>query len=145
MTTTSGINYTRVVLGGIVSGIIIFISNGIVNGALLNSDFQVWAQEMGNHIHPPEQSVSMMLWTLMCFLHGIGGVWMYAGIRPRFGADAKTALIAGIFLWAVSKFTTSFDFIALGILPSKIVMGQLIGSFAGILLGILIGAWLYKE
>ncbi len=145
MTEKMNINFARVLRGGIVAGIILFISNGVVNGGILNNDFQNWVNEMGSHIHPLQQSVSMSLWMLMCFIHGIAGVWVYAGIRPSFGAGPKTALLAGFFLWAVSKLTTSFDFIALGILPSKIVTGQLIGSFVGIVLGILIGARLYKE
>ena len=142
---TSNTNLSRVVLGGIVAGIIMFVINGIVNGGFLNNDFQSWANDMGSLIHPPEQSISMSLWVLMCLIYGIAGVWMYAGIRPRFGAGPKTALLAGFFLWTVSKLTTSFDFIALGIFPSKIIVGQLIGSFVAIMLGVLLGARLYKE
>ncbi|MFA6469317.1 MAG: hypothetical protein WCW35_10505 [Bacteroidota bacterium] len=145
MKDTTNINIPRVLLGGIAAGVIVFISNGIVNGAILSSDFQNWAAGMGSLLHPPEQSISMSLWALMCLIHGIAGVWLYAGMRPRFGAGAKTALLAGFFLWTVCKFTASFDFIALGILPGKIITGQIIGSFVGILIGVFVGALLYKE
>jgi len=145
MTSKSTINLSRVLLGGIVAGGIIFIITGIVNGGILNNDFQNWAQGMGNLIHPPQQSISMGLWTVMNFIHGIAGIWIYAVMRPRFGAGPKTALFAGLALWIISKFTTAFDFIALGIFPSKIIAGQLIGSFVAIVLCIILSARLYKE
>jgi hypothetical protein len=48
-------------------------------------------------------------------------------------------------LWFVSKFTVALDLFALGIFPDKILAGQLIGSFFAIQLGVLLGAWIYKE
>ncbi|MCK9410291.1 MAG: hypothetical protein M0R68_14280 [Bacteroidetes bacterium] len=145
MTEKTGVNIARVLLGGVVAGIIIFIINGIVNGGILNSDFEQWGREMGDRIHPPSQSISMSLWTVMCFIYGIVGVWIYACIRPRFGAGPKTALLAALFLWVVSKFSVVLDFIALGIFSDRIIAGQLIGSFVAIVLGIFLGARLYKE
>ena len=38
------------------------------------------------------------------FLLGIVTVWLYAAIRPRFGAGAKTAVIAGLFVWFFAYF-----------------------------------------
>jgi succinate dehydrogenase/fumarate reductase cytochrome b subunit len=141
----TNINYPRLLQGGIVAGFTLFIFAGIVNGGILNADFENWMQGMGNLIHPLPQPVAMPLWTLMSLIHGIGGIWIYAGIRPRFGAGAKTALLAGFILWLVSKFTVALDLFALGIFPDKILAGQLIGSFFAIMLGTFLGAWVYKE
>jgi hypothetical protein len=145
MPENSKINKSRVVLGGMAAGAIIFIVTGVVNGAMLKTEFETWARGMGGLIHPLSQSASLGVWALMNLIHGIAGVWIYAGIRPRYGAGPKTALIAGLALWIVSKFAVGLDFLALGILPSGLIAGQVIGSLVAIMSGVFVGAWLYKE
>ena len=110
-----------------------------------SGELQQWQQGMGSLIHPPAQSISMGLWTAMCFIYGIVGMWIYAGILPRYGAGPITALLAGFALWVASKFTVALDFTALGLVPGRIIAGQAIGGLVAIMLGVLAGAWLYKE
>ena len=132
-------------LGGLVASLVLFAVGGIVNGAILSQDFQAWSASMGNLIEHMSLSHAMILWIVMDLIQGIAVIWIYAAIRPRFGAGPKTAILAGFMLWIVSKAAVALDLIALGVLPHKIIHGQLIGSFIGILLAVLIGAWLYKE
>jgi hypothetical protein len=138
-------NVERVALGGVVAGVILFVLTGVVNGGILSGELRNWVDGMGSLIHPPAQYISMCLWALMSLIVGIVGVWIYAGIRPRYGAGPRTALLAGFLLWTVSKLAVALDFIALGLLPGRIVAGQLIGGFVTILLGVFFGAWTYKE
>ena len=141
----SKFNVLRLVLGGFGAGAVIFILTGIVNGVILRGELQEWQQGMGGLIHPPARSVSMGLWTSMSFIYGIVGIWIYAGMQPRYGAGPMTALLAGFALWVVSKLTVALDFTALGLVPGRIVAGQTLGALVAIMLGILAGAWLYKE
>jgi hypothetical protein len=145
MNPTTNINAARVLLGGLVAGCIIFTVTGIVNGVILNSELENWVQGMGSLLHPPVRSMSMSLWMVMCLLYGVGGVFIYAGIRPRYGAGPKAALLAGLLLWVVSKLAMALDLIALGVLPGRIIAGQLIGGLAAIMSGVFFGAWLYNE
>ncbi len=140
----TAINLTRM-LGSFAAGLVLFFITGAVNGAVLNADFQAWMQSMGSLIHPPAQPVPMALWTLMSLIYGLAGVWIYAAIRPRFGSGPKTALRSRIMLWAISKLATSLDLIALGILPNKIIAGELIGSLVATLAAVFVGAWLYGQ
>ena len=132
-------------MGGFVSGLIMFFLTGAVNAGLLNNDFQAWMHEMGSLIHPPAQSTSMILWTLMSFIYGFVGVGIYVGMRPRFGAGLKTAVLAAVILWLLAKFTTALDLIALGVLPEKIIFAQVASSLVIMLIATTIGAWLYRE
>ena len=143
--TNSKINYGRLLISGLVASIILFAVGGIVNGSILSNDFQAWSGTMGNLIEHMSLSHAMILWIIMDLIQGFGGVWIYVAIRPRFGAGPRTALRAGIMLWIVSKLAVALDILALGVLPHKIIHGQLIGSLIGILLAVLFGAWLYKE
>ena len=143
--TTTTIRSDRVLLGGVVASIILFLFSGAVNGGLLSTDFEVWAHGMGSMAQPPTQATSMVLWTIMSFIYGIGGVWMYAVIRPRFGAGAKTAVIAGFGLWLVSKLPAALDLCALGIFPGRMIAAQLVSSLVAMLVAVLVGARLYQE
>jgi hypothetical protein len=69
------INIGRVILGGTVSAIVLFIASGIINGAVLGSAWQEWLRAMGNLNHAPAEPV------------GFGdlgrclpGVWFYRGL-----------------------------------------------------------------
>jgi hypothetical protein len=145
MKTHTTINTKRVMLGGAAAGALIFILNGVLNGAILSGDFENWMHTMGSLLHPPAQSTSMCLWTLMSFIYGMGGVWLYASIRPRYGAGPKTALTAGLSLWIVSKFVVALDLFTLGIFPERILVVQLIGALFVLLPGVCLGAWVYRE
>jgi hypothetical protein len=141
----SKINTGRVILGGLEAGAIIFVINGVMNGIILKGALLDWVHGMGDLIHPPAQSVSMGLWTLMCLVYGVAGTWMYAAIRPRYRAGPRTALLAGLSLWAMSKLTVALDLIALGLIPGKIIVEQTLGGLVAIMLGVFCGAWAYRE
>ncbi len=145
MTETTKINVARLAAAGAVAGVIHFAMTGIVNGGILRTEMQDWLCGAGGLLHPPTQAVSTSLWALMSLIYGVVGVWIYASIRPRFGAGAKTALLAGLSLWIVSKLTVALDLTALGLVPGRIVVGQSIGGLVAVVLAVFLGAWLYKE
>lgn len=143
-TSPSKINIVRVVLGGIVTGIVLFVASGIVNGVILSQDFKNWSGEMGNLIHPLNFSVSLGLWLIMSTIRGIVSIWVYVGISRIYGAGPKSVLLTGILIWIVSKLAVAIDLTALGVLTPQIVVGQLIGSLVAILLGIYLGSRFYN-
>jgi hypothetical protein len=94
------INLGRVVLGGIVAGLVINIVEGIVNGAVMATQ---WAATMTSLNRSPVMSIKQIVaFNLWGFAVGILTVWVYAAIRPRFGAGPKTAMCAGLFVWATA-------------------------------------------
>jgi hypothetical protein len=139
------INIQRLILGGVVAGVVLSIITGIANASILNDDFQNWATGMGNHLHPPAQPVQICFWVFMCLLDGMVGVCIYAGIRPRLGAGWKTALLAGFLVWIVARLCVAFDMFALGVFPWQLLVGQSILGLVAILPGVLTGAWIYKD
>ena len=91
------INLTRVLLGGIVTGIVVDICEFLLNGVLLSRQ---WAEVMRSLNRAETLSVksiaALNLWGLAV---GILTVWLYAAIRPRFGPGPKTAVCAGMVVW----------------------------------------------
>lgn len=139
------VNVARVILGGLVAGIFIFLAEGVLHHGILKADWQTWHDAVRPVIPGPDQNLSMTLWAVWSLLVGIVGVWIYAGIRPRYGAGVGTGLLAGLITWLAVWLTDALGCFAMGVIPHKIIVLNLAGGFVIGLLGILLGAWLYKE
>jgi len=139
------INTKRALLGGLLAAALIFLVNGAMNGIVLHSQLESWAQSMSSVRHPLAPAHAMGHWTLMCILYGVVGVWIYAGIRPRYGAGPGTALRVSLILWLVAKLATALDLATIGLLPPSLIAGQALTGLVALLVGIPAGAWLYRE
>ena len=138
------INVGRVVIGGIVAAIILFIAGFIIHGAILGADWKAWA-DAGHMPLALSQAGMTVVWIILSLVNGLTGVWIYAGIRPRYGAGAKTALVAGFMLWLAGGLTAALAQCALGNVPHNVVVVGAIGGLIADLIAIVAGAYLYKE
>jgi hypothetical protein len=138
------INHARVVIGGIVAAIILFIAGFIIHGVILESEWAVW-HAAGHMPHALSQGAMTVIWVIVSLINGITGVWIYAGIRPRYGAGARTALVAGFMVWLVGGLVAALAELSLGNVPRGVVVVGGIGSLIADLIAILVGAYFYKE
>jgi hypothetical protein len=91
--------------------------------------------------HAPAAVAGMVIWAVVSLVFGLTGVWIYAGIRPHYGAGWKTALLAGLLLWLAP----SLGQVALGAIPTYVTVVGAVGGLVGALLALLAGASIYKE
>lgn len=75
---------------------------------------------------------------------GIWAVWLYAAIRPRYGAGPKTAAIAGFSWWLIATITT-WQWGDLGFIRFRGLIGLMMTSLPILIAVTMIGAWSYKE
>jgi hypothetical protein len=141
------ISWGRVLLGGLVAAIVWWICEGIVEGMILGADWNAAMLALGRSQAEQQAGMGrfMMYVTAWCILAGILGVWTYAAIRPRFGAGAKTAVIAGIALWCGIYLGPSILHWAMRLWPAKLTCVPLTAGFFESMLATVAGAWLYKE
>jgi len=91
-------NMTRVILGGIVAGIIIDACEGVINGVVLQRQWADTFAALGKSpLLSVKQIVALNIWGLAI---GVLTIWLYAAIRPRYGAGPRTAICAGLAMWA---------------------------------------------
>ena len=136
------INTARVVLGGLLAGLVINISEYILNEPVLG---QQMTEQLARLNLPPVSGSAIGTFVIMGFALGIVLVWLYAAIRPRYGAGPKTAICAALVVWFLAYFYSSVMFGALGIAPTNLlVIGSVWGLVELIVAGVA-GAWLYKE
>ena len=138
------INHARVIIGGIIAAVILFVAGFIIHGLILEPEWAAW-HAMGHMPLALSQGAMTVIWVIVSLINGITGLWIYASIRPRYGAGAKTALIAGFMLWLVGGLVAALAQYSLGIVPHEIVWGGAIGSLIADLIAILAGAYFYKE
>jgi hypothetical protein len=139
------INSGRIVLGGIVAAIVLFITSGVVNGAILGSAWQEWLRAMGSLNHAPAEPMGLAIWAVVSLVFGVTGIWIYAGIRPRYGAGPKTAMLAALLLWLAGWLAPALGQMALGAIPNDVTVVGCVAGLGGSLLAVLAGASLYKE
>ncbi len=137
------ISWNGVILGGILAGIIIDVVEYVLHGVVLNAQ---WRQAMQDLDRPLQETVgSMVFYVLLGVAYGIVAVWLYAAIRPRYGAGPKTALEAGFGVWLLGYLLPAVSWVPMGLFPGHLVAIALVVGLGEILLATLAGAWLYKE
>jgi hypothetical protein len=82
------INLGRVLMGGLLTGLIINVGEFILNVPILGATYEAALADAGLQTSPSE----MVIWPLYAFAMGILAVWVYAAIRPRFGPGVRTAV-----------------------------------------------------
>jgi hypothetical protein len=138
----TGINVTRVLIGGFVAGLVINIGESVLNGWLLAADLTAALERLNL---PPVGGNAIATFVVMAFALGLATVWLYAAIRPRYGAGVNTALCAGATVWFFSYAYPSIGFLVMGFFPTRLTLISLAWGLGELLLAAVAGAWLYRE
>jgi hypothetical protein len=136
------INTGRVILGGLIAGLIFNIFEDVLNGWYLAN---VWPEVMRNLGLPKVDQFGIIEFNLMGFLLGIAAVWIYAAIRPRFGAGPRTAVYAGILTWFTAVFVGDSAPSIMGVYPMATAFVLVVVGLVECVVGTLAGAYFYKE
>ncbi|MFI5185022.1 MAG: hypothetical protein ACHQNV_11520 [Vicinamibacteria bacterium] len=140
----ASMNVGRIVGGGLVAGLVMNVVDGVTNGAILGERWAVEAKRLGLDVSQAAQSQSLIGWVTYDLLCGIVLVWLYASIRPRYGAGPKTAVIAGLALWLITHLAFS-AWAFTGLYSVGIVAATTTGGLVAGVAGGLAGCALYKE
>jgi hypothetical protein len=138
------INTGRVLLGGLVAGVVLNAGDFLIHGVLLTEDLDLMRQRLGLNPAMLSSTATMVTWTVVDFLLGILMVWTYAGLRPRFGAGPKTALLAALVPY-LAVTLVSFGYVQMGIFAQNTFMKEGVLWGANMCAASLAGAWLYRE
>lgn len=136
------INLFRVILGGLVAGFIINLSEFLLNEPILG---RRWAQAMETLNRPPMGGSAIILFVILGFALGIVAVYLYAAIRPRFGAGPRTAICAGLFVWFFVYLYAGAGMIGMGLFPRSLVLIGIAWGLLELPIATVFGAFLYKE
>ena len=137
------INIGRVVLGGIVAGIVSDILGYLVDGVILAPR---WADGMAALGHTAFTTRQIVSFNMLGIAAGIALIWLYAAIRTRYGAGPRTALTAAIWFWIIGYLLPNLGFMWVPHLFSHhLTVYTTAGNLIETIAGVLAGAALYKE
>jgi hypothetical protein len=136
------INFGRVILGGLVAGLILNIGEFVLNTVVLAEHMKAFNAQ---HAFKDPGTNFIIVAVVLTFVLGIVMVLGYASIRPRFGPGVKTAIIASLFAWFGLYFYMGiFFWLLFGISTSDFVLSTVWG-LVEYAIATVAGAALYKE
>jgi hypothetical protein len=137
-----GIHLGRVALGGAVAGIVMDVGEYTLHRIVLRSRWDAARQARGIEGYGPGDAA---ISAAMVFILGLVLVWTYAAMRPRFGADPRTALRAGFLVWVLGWLWPFLGNVVWDFLPTELFLIVIVWGFFEVMLASILGAWIYRE
>ncbi len=135
----SKINWSRLLLCGLLTGIVWIVLGAIVT-ALLGRDF---AALPNNRLGAPTPGF-VLFNVVIDLLEGISILWLYAAIRPLYGPGAKAAIVAAFAWWFIVSLGDA-TWCSFGLFSPATVIPLIIGTLPALILATIAGARLYGE
>jgi hypothetical protein len=136
------INIARVIIGGIIAGVVVNIGEFILNMLILGDEMNTAMARMNL---PPVGGQAIGIFVALAFALGIATIWLYAAIRPRYSPGPKTAACAGSAVWFFAYAYPSIGSAVMGFFPIRLLAIGVIWGLGEILLAAVAGAYFYKE
>jgi hypothetical protein len=136
------INMGRVVVGGLVAGLLINVSEFVLNAVVLANDMTAAMAALNR---PPIDNRMIVWFVLLAFGIGLMTVWVYAAIRPRFGPGIQTAICASLVVWGLAYLYPNVSTIVLGLFPTRLMIIATVWGLVEVLVAGIAGAWIYTE
>jgi hypothetical protein len=133
-------NWARIFICGLVTGIVWTVLSAISTW-FVGADFN--AAVPGNRIFAPSAGLAAFLFAVN-LAGGVWAMWLYAAIRPRYSAGAKTAAIAGFSWWIVSTLADA-TWGSFRLVPVSALLPLSAVSLPEMIAAAIVGAWLYRE
>ncbi len=138
------INWPRLIIGGLVAAVILFISDGFFHEKIASADWKAVYAGLGTR-EPTENVGSLLYFAIFELGRALISLYLYVLMRPGCGPGPKTAALAGLVAWIAFSVTGPAQFIPLGFyshaLWVKVGVFQLITS----ILAAIAGAFLYRD
>ncbi len=138
----ASMNVGRVVAGGLLAGLVINISEFVLNEPILG---EKWKEAMEAMNLQEVGTGAIGFFIVTSFVLGLLTVWMYAAMRPRLGAGPKSAMIAGLFVWLLYYGLVNVGIGMMGVFSFDL-LGIVLGwSIVEMSIAAVIGCAIYKE
>jgi len=136
------INMGRVIVGGLLAGLVVNVSEFVLNTFVIAKDMEAAMKAMNL---PPMDNSQIPWFVVLGFALGIVTVWLYAAIRPRFGPGVSTAVCAALTVWFLAYVYPTAFFLVMHVFPASALIISLCWGAVEIVVAGIAGAWAYTE
>lgn len=138
----SGINARRVILGGLVAGLVANLFDFVITTHLMATEFNGMLAKL--NVSETATRSWIPVFAAADFLWGFLLVYTYAAIRPRFGPGPRTAVVGALILW-LSLALALIILMALGLHTPQSYFKSATLYLISAVVSSIAGAVLYKE
>jgi hypothetical protein len=138
------INWVRMLAGGFVAAIILFLTDGVFHEHLVAADWKADYASLGS-AEPHHSAVGIIYFAVFELGRGMISIYLYALMRSCCGPGPKTAAYAGVVDWIAFSVTGPAQFIPLGFYSHELWLK--VGAFQLVtsIVAAVAGAALYRE
>jgi hypothetical protein len=136
------INTSKVVVGGIVAGIVANVIDFVTQTFLFKGMEDAAMAKLNLPTTPTGAAIAG---SIVCdFAWMIATIWIYAAIRTRFGPGPKTATYAAIASWAIGTSVAGYFYFA-GFFGTNLFLASAVQALINAIIATLVGARFYSE
>jgi hypothetical protein len=136
------INMTKVLVGGLIAGLVLNVIDGVLYGVVLKDQM---AAAMASINRPAMTNAQIPWFIFLDFVAGVFLVWLYAAVRPRFGAGPATAAKAGVAAWFVGGLLVTLFMWPMHVMSQNMTIMMTLVTLVEWPLATVIGAKFYTE
>lgn len=132
------INWSRLILGGVIAAIILFLTDGVFHENVVGADWKALHDTLGI----PEMkhsAIGVLYFAVFDLGRGLVPMFVYVMMRPHCKPGPKTAALAGVVAWIAFSVTGPAQFIPLGFFSNalwiKVAGFQLVTSIVAAIAG----------
>ncbi len=140
----ASINTGRVLLGGLVGGVVANACDFVFNNYVLKDDMTELVKRFGMDPAAMASLSAAAPWIIVDFVFGFVIIWTYAAMRPRLGPGPKTAILAGLVPY-ICVTAVIYGFTSMGMMSMGSFMRGSAAALVTTILGSLAGAYFYQE
>jgi hypothetical protein len=131
-----------IVIGGLVAGAVLSVIDIAMYGAILKAPM-----EQAMKVLPKPRIVQWQVpWYIsLDVVAGLALVWLYAALRPRFGASPATAAKAGVVGWFFTSLWTTLVQWPMNLMPLNLTVIIVSVALAQWTLAAVLGAKFYRD
>ena len=138
----SQINMRKVIIGGLVAGVVLNVVDTVLYGVVLKDDMAAAMTAMNR---PAMTNAQIPWFVFLDFVAGVFLVWLYAAMRPRFGAGPGTAAKVGVAAWFIGILLVNLFNWPAEYPPHNIAIISTLVALVSIPLATVVGAKFYTE
>lgn len=138
------INWVRVLVGGLVASVILFLTDGFLHERLALGLWQAVYADLGV-AEPKHNAYALIYFAIFELGRGFISIYLYVLMRSCCGAGPKTAALAGIVAWIAFSVSGPAQFIPLGFYSHALWIKVGAFQFITSIVAAVAGAFLYRD
>jgi len=136
------INMQKVLTGGLIAGVVLVAVDFVLYNIILKDQMTAAMTALNK---PAMTSAQLPWFIVLDLISGVFLVWVYAAVRPRFGAGPGTAAKSAIALWFLAGVLGTLYMWPMSLFPHRLMIMQTVGMLVAYVLASVIGAKFYTE